>query len=206
LKEAPEQVVNLARLTARMASNDESAYRTFFDLYLLRLKRYLLVVTQGREDAAREALQLTLLRVVRHIRRFESEATFWSWLTVLARSSVVDEERKRKRYLTFLDRFFWWSKSRTCDAHDEADAHLQALLEQGLQALPAEDRQLVEQKYFADRSVKDLAQEHETTEKAVESRLVRIRRKLRETILTKLKHETAPSNQPTPGRRAGGEG
>ena len=58
------------------------AYRVFHDTYLDRLWRYLLVVTAGKEDAAREALQAALVRVVRHIKVFPDDAVFWSWLTV----------------------------------------------------------------------------------------------------------------------------
>ncbi len=37
------------------------------------------MVANGREEAAREALQLTLMRVGRHIKKFDSEKTLWSW-------------------------------------------------------------------------------------------------------------------------------
>jgi len=47
------------------------------------------VVTGGNEHAAREALQAALVRVVRHVRLFDAEDKFWSWLTVLARSALV---------------------------------------------------------------------------------------------------------------------
>ena len=101
-----QPAVDIAALTRRMVQGDEAGYRMFYELYFHRLFRYLLVVTSGREEAAREALQLALLRVVRHIRKFDSEEAVWSWLTVLARSAVVDEQRKRGRYLSFLDRWF----------------------------------------------------------------------------------------------------
>ncbi|MBI2924657.1 MAG: sigma-70 family RNA polymerase sigma factor [Verrucomicrobia bacterium] len=173
-----------------MSRGDEMAYRTFYDLYFNRLLRYLLVVTRGDEDAAREALQQTLLRVVRHVRPFDSEPVFWSWLTVLARSSIVDEERKRRRYLSFLDRFFQGQQIEASAAADGTDAHLLALLEKHLATLAEHERELVEQKYFATASVKEIAADCEQSEKAVESRLVRIRKKLREAILAELKHES----------------
>src|SRR5206468_7284685 len=88
-----------------VAKGDEGAYRQFHEAYFGRLLGYLRVVT-GDEQLAREALQATLLRVVRHARRFESEEAFWSWLTVLARSSAADERRRSNRYASFLDRFF----------------------------------------------------------------------------------------------------
>lgn len=171
-----------------MARGDEAAYRQFYTLYFPRLLRYLLVLTEGNEAAAKEALQLTLLRVVRHIRTFDAESTFWSWLTVLARSSRVDEVRKRRRYLRFLDRFV--QRERPAPSDPPADARLLALLEHNLTALPTEDRDLVERKYFGDQSVRDIADATGSTEKAVESRLVRIRRKLKDLILRQLKHET----------------
>src|SRR6516225_9760740 len=96
---------SIESLTGRMASGEEEAYREFYGLYFDRLLRYLLVLTHN-EESAREALQLTLVRVVRHAKRFRSEEALWSWLTVLARSSVVDEGRKAGRYLAFLRRFF----------------------------------------------------------------------------------------------------
>lgn len=65
------------------------AWRTFHHAYVDRLWRYLLVVAGGREDTAREALQGALVRAVRHIKVFEDETVFWSWLTVLARSALA---------------------------------------------------------------------------------------------------------------------
>ena len=53
------------------------AWRTFYDAYFDRLWRYLLVVAAGNEDAAREALQATLIRVTRHIKVFRNKETFF---------------------------------------------------------------------------------------------------------------------------------
>jgi len=181
--------VDIAALTAGMVKGDEDAYRMFHELYFQRLLRYLLVVTRAREDAAREALQLALLRVVRHIRKFDSEATFWSWLTVLARSAFVDEERKRHRYLVFLDRFFQREEVEAVAASD-ADERLNELLAANLDALSWNERELIQRKYFARESVKEIAADTGATEKAIESQLVRIRRKLKQCILAQLKDET----------------
>jgi RNA polymerase sigma-70 factor, ECF subfamily len=185
--------LDIAALTRRMTKGDEWAYRTFYDAYFNRLSRYLLVVTAGDEDAAREALQATLVRVVRHIKPFPDEAVFWSWLTVLARSALSDQARKQRRYLAFLDRFTQHTRAQQSVSDDhEADAQLLAFLERGLAVLPGEERDLVERKYFTRQSVREIAGELETSEKAVESRLVRIRRKLKEVVLDELRHESAP--------------
>jgi len=181
--------IDIAALTARMATGDEAAYRMFHQFYFQRLLRYLLVVTSGRDDSAREALQLALLRVVRHVRGFGSEEAFWSWLTVLARSALVDEERKRHRFLALLDRFFQRAQVET-GMEPDTDARLHELLESKLEALPAAERELIQRKYFAQESVKEIAAQAGATEKAIESQLVRVRRKLKAGILARLKDET----------------
>jgi RNA polymerase sigma-70 factor (ECF subfamily) len=169
---------------------DAPAYRTFYDAYFTRLSRYLLVITAGDEDAAREALQSALVRVVRHIKVFPSDAVFWSWLTVLARSALSDQTRKKRRYLAFLDRFTWHARAQQTPPGDpQMDDRLLALLESGLEELPFDEKRLAEAKYFERRSVREIAEELDLSEKAVDSRLVRIRHKLKTAILNGLKRE-----------------
>jgi len=187
VREPPLSAPEIVSLTARMAGGDEEAYRRFYELYFDRLLRYLLVVT-GNEQTARDALQPTLLRVVRHAKQFGSEPVFWSWLTVLARSSVADESRRSSRHLSFLGRFFEHEQLAANAPPNDADARLMELLEANLAALPAEERQLLERKYLAGEPVRQIAVETLTTEKAVESRLTRVRRRLKEMILAQIKH------------------
>ncbi len=194
LAEAPAAPVRagptgVAALTARLVAGEEAAWRAFHEAYFPRLLRYLLVVTGGREEAAREALQLAFVRAVRHIRRFDSEPALWSWLTVLARSAVVDEHRKHRRYLAFLDRFLRWRQTAPPASNHDADSRLRELLAASLARLSDDDRRLVERKYLEGGSVRELATEAGETEKAVEARLGRIRRKLKDALLAQLKHE-----------------
>jgi len=187
----PSPPPDIATLTRAMAGGDETAYRIFYDAYFNRLLRYLLVVTGGNEETSREALQLALVRVVRHIKPFAAEEKFWSWLTVLARSALADEGRKRRRYFAFLERFTRQQESAPVALNDgEADEQLRALLDRKLTALPEDERQLVEQKYLLHQSVRVIADGQQTTEKAVESKLSRVRRKLKDAVLAELKNET----------------
>ena len=174
-----------------MVEGDEMAYRTFHAAYFDRLSRYLLVVAAGNEDAMREALQATLVRVVRYIKVFRNEEVFWSWLTVLARSAFTDEARKHRRYFSFLDRFKRHTRGEPAGQNDNhEDDRLRVLLERQVALLPPDEHELVEQKYFVRRSVREIADEMRTTEKAVESKLSRVRRKLKEAVLTELNHES----------------
>jgi RNA polymerase sigma-70 factor (ECF subfamily) len=182
--------LDVATLTRRMVVGDEMAYRAFYHAYFDRLSRYLLVVAAGNEDAMREALQGTLMRVVRHIKVFQSEDVFWSWLTVLARSAFSDETRKRRRYFSFLERFTRHAAVENDGTSDNRmDERLRNLLERHVASLPPDERKLIEQKYFVRRAVREIAGELQTTEKAVESKLSRIRRKLKDAVLAELNHE-----------------
>lgn len=190
LEAAPVPALDVADLTRRMLVGDELAYREFYDAYYNRLSRYLLVVAAGNEETAAEALESTLLRVVRHIRIFPREEVFWSWLTVLARSAFHDQTRKQNRYLAFLQRFTRQAQIEAAGPDSRsASARMETALASSVAELPDEERHLVEGKYFQRRSVRELAEALGTSEKAIESHLVRIRRKLKEALLLRLKNE-----------------
>ena len=176
-------------LTAGLARGDEAAWRQFHRDYFDRLFRYLLVVLRGDEEAARDALQQTLIRVDRHVRRFESETVFWSWLCVLARSAAREGARHRNRYATLLASYAReWFGSVEPESGD-ADRALTGFLEEVLDQLPPDERALLTAKYDGRQTVADLASELGSTPKAVESRLARIRARLRTELLKRLRHE-----------------
>ncbi len=186
-----QQVSAISALTTGLARGDEEAFRQFHDKYFDRLLRYQLVVTRGHETAARDALQETFLRVVRHARKFDDEKTFWSWLTVLARSAACDSGRKQQRYWNLLAdyaRSLFAPASMDSEIND-ADLRLQKFLDESLNELGFDDRSLIEGKYLRCASVRELADETGLTEKAIESRLLRARRELRENILQKIRYE-----------------
>lgn len=181
---------DLAALTGAMTKGEEMAWRVFHDEYFGRLWRYLLVVAAGNEDEALEAVQAALVRVARHIKVFTDEKVFWSWLTVLARTALADERKKKRRYSSFLDRFARHARLEPAPpAPEPAEERLGQLLERQLARLPEEERIFIEKKYIERLSVRQIANELNTTEKAVESKLSRIRQKLKDAALSELRNE-----------------
>ena len=178
-------------MTGGMVAGKETAFARFHTLYFDRLFRYLLVVTGGDEQAALDGVQETLLRVVRHVRAFDSDEALWSWLTVLARSAARDGARRRKSYLNmvagYAKRFFGLETASPPVA--DVEGELRACLNASLEALEDRDRLLVEEKYFGGKSVKELAVEQGLSVKAVESRLLRARRALKKQISVLLEDE-----------------
>jgi RNA polymerase sigma-70 factor (ECF subfamily) len=176
-------------LTRRLSRGDEGAFREFWKLYFNRLLRYVFVVAGGQEEIAREALQLTCVRVARHVRPFDSESAFWNWLAMVARHCVTDEMRKHSRYHKLLARFTRQQSAEADLKSTDADARLSELMQEGLAGLPADESALLEQKYLDGRPVRELADERQMTEKAVESLLGRVRRKLKAKVLERLQNE-----------------
>jgi RNA polymerase sigma-70 factor (ECF subfamily) len=177
---------SVALLTRRLRARDEAAFREFHKLYFDRLYQFLLVVTRGQEDEAQDALQETLLRVVRYVREFETDEAFWGWLKVVARSAARDGGRKHRRYFNLLQNFaLRWQN----DAQEQTlieDNHLSLVLEECLDELDPRDRRLIEGKYLDGETVKELSAQTGLTDKAVESRLGRLRRRVRELMIKKL--------------------
>lgn len=175
----------ILELTRGLASASEDAYREFTRQYSPRLFRYLLVLTHGDEPAAADLLQQTIIKVAHAVRPFHSEHEFWNWLAMLARNCAVDEQRKRKRHWAMLLRF-WESKETAFEAPDENQ--FTTLLAAELNHLAPHDRLLLERKYLDGQSVRELTAQFQTTEKALESRLSRLRSKLKSSLLKKMKY------------------
>ena len=183
----PAVGAGIAALTERMARGDEDAYREFHGVWFHRLFRYILVLMRGDEHAARDVAQEALLRVVRRIRGFDSEAVFWDWLKCLARSAAADHGRKSNRYRRFLD---WLSNLPEPMVAEPGPDVLETALASALDGLPESDRALLRAKYSERRPVREIAQESGLTEEAVESRLSRARAALRRITLKLLRDES----------------
>ena len=83
-----------------------------------------------------------------------------------------------------MQRFALWRAER--DQPGGEDNQLRAVAEECLDELEPQDRQLITDKYLDGITVKELSEKTGLSEKAVESRLSRLRRLLRELILNKL--------------------
>jgi RNA polymerase sigma factor (sigma-70 family) len=183
-------VASIDELTARMTSGDQEAFEVFHDLYCDRLFRYLIVLCRGDEELSRDLLQVSLLKVVRSIRPFADEAAFWNWLAAIARNSFLDSIRHARRRPR-LEPVSEPPDSAVGEQAAEEENALVTALEHALAQLPSEERALIESFYFESGTYGSLALQHETSPKAVESRLARLRQKLRHAILSFLRHENS---------------
>lgn len=183
------QYRNVADLTQGLAAGNEEAFRLFHENYFNRLFRLALVLTRGHHAAATEVVQEALCRVARYARRFDREEVFWCWLVAVTRSAAQDYTRKRRRYLALVEDYVlrWLPVQPSAPA--EPERRLEELLQECLAELQESDRALVEGKYLGGLTVRELAQRTRLTEKAVESRLGRLRQQLRGRLLARLRED-----------------
>jgi RNA polymerase sigma factor (sigma-70 family) len=112
----------------------------------------------------------------------------WGWLAQIARGCLIDLARKQRRYAELLERF---TDEPTTAAFEGSDSLVsESQLAEGLSRLQPEDRTLLEARYTAEEPIAKIAATLGTTPKAVESRLARIRQRLR-IWLTRTDHDEA---------------
>ena len=184
-----EDAERIRGMTVRMATGDETAFKEFYEGYCDRLFRYLLLLTRGNEDLARDLLQITMAKVVRNQREFRDEAQLWNWLAAIARNSFIDSLRRTQRAPQLVPLLADDAPETPMVPADESDAPLFDALDRCLIELEADEQALIEAVYFKGGSHHSVAEEQNTTPKAVESKLARLRQKLRTAILKRLRYE-----------------
>jgi RNA polymerase sigma-70 factor (ECF subfamily) len=177
---------NLRELTKALRRGDEDAFNRFYALYSLRLYKHLLVLAKGDEGVAREVLQVTVIKLTKRFEVFDDERTFWAWLCSIARNSYIDHYRKRRRRnnLVPLEELI----THAISSGDSEDRLLLAL-RSAMDELPPVDGELLRAVYVDQRPLKELAAETGQTYKSLESRLTRLRQKVKAQLLLRLRHE-----------------
>jgi RNA polymerase sigma factor (sigma-70 family) len=177
---------DIQTLTRQVRRGEAEAFSRLYELYSFRLYKFLLVLTRGNEIEAREVCQAVFIKLTRRCDVFDDERRLWAWLCALAKNTFIDHCRLRQR----LNRFVPLAElSAEPDEHMNAEHRLSDILHEALGALPPDERELIQAAYVDKRPLRELAEEAGQTYKAVESRLGRLRKKLKEEVLKDLRHE-----------------
>ena len=173
-------------MTEGIRRGDEEAFTRLHELYSLQLYKYLLVLTKGDELEAREVLQSVFVKLARKMELFDEERRLWAWMCRLTRNTFLDRYRSRRRdaRLVSIEQLPLESDS------SEPQTEAAQALELALGSFPAEDAELLRIAYIDDVPIQQLADEAGQSYKAMESRLGRLRKKLKEAVFEHLRHET----------------
>jgi RNA polymerase sigma-70 factor, ECF subfamily len=177
---------DIRALTRAVRRGDAEAFSRFYDLYSFRLYKFLLVLARGDENDAREVCQAVFIKLAKRCDAFEDERRLWAWLCVLAKNTFIDHCRARQRLSRFVPLEALPAEP---NGHENPDSRLAEILREALAALPPHERELLQAAYIDKRPLRELAEEAGQTYKAVESRLGRLRHKLKAQLLKDLRHE-----------------
>ena len=163
----------MTKLTRGLVRCDDVAWRDFHARFYARLKAQ--VQARGvAECESAEVVQRVYLRVLRHVKVFQRHEDFDAWLSCLTRCEVIDSSRRERRRSWLGERYQQWQElRRSSGARDGAD------LEEALAQLEEIDRSMLVKHYVEGWSQEDLAREQAITVKAVESKLARLRKRVR---------------------------
>lgn len=188
----PFSFADTPRLTTALRAGDEDAFRWLYAHWNPRLLRFCFALAGGDDAIAAELAQAAYLRVFRHIRVLPDESAMWSWLACAARSAARDLRRTGGRYRRAIDRFAEWLRLRQF-AQDQPseDSRLLSALDAALANLPESDRELVEARYFERLPLQAMGSRWGTTARGIESRLARLRIRLRQLIAAELRRQTS---------------
>jgi RNA polymerase sigma factor (sigma-70 family) len=168
----------LIHLTRGLTCCDEGAWRAFHDQHFQWLRG--LVISRGVPACdAPEIVQGVYLRVLRHAKIFRDAGAFEAWLACLVRCEVIDTGRKKGRRNWLNERFQQWHESKTVTNVSDAGEQL----EEALLGLEEKERLLIRHHYLDGWSQEKIAEQHQVSVKAIESKLARLRKRLRQILI-----------------------
>lgn len=171
-------------LIARMLAREPEALEEFQTAYTPLLRYIIAPILPDARDRE-ECLADAVHRAWENISRFDrTNGSFPGWLSVLARNTALNYLRSQNR------RPQWESLDDHSQLNDPAPTPEQALLQkERLEAvvravgrLPDRDRALFYRKYYYYQPAAQIAAELGLTERAVEGRLYRIRKRLQKEL------------------------
>lgn len=171
-------------LAERMIAGDEAAFETFCDRYLPALHRFAKHRLGHDMELTRDIVQSTVCKAIAKLDTYRGEAALMTWLCACCRNEIAGHYRKLKWQAPEVDIDDLEGKAPAWSA-DESRADAEgalvrketgALVHMTLDLLPTRYARVLEWKYLEGRSVREIAGELDTGEKAAESLLTRARR------------------------------
>lgn len=129
----------------------------------------------GNATLAQDAVQETLIRIVRERNRFDGERPFASWFYTVLKNICIDIQRREGRYKEKLEDFA--AETRDREQHDGTGDHLEAL-----NLLSEQEREVLLLRLVSGFSFREIAHHFECSEDAAKKRAQRALRRLRELI------------------------
>lgn len=162
------------QLIAACREGDREAFRQLFELHQRRVWSIAFHFI-GEEAGARDITQQVFLKLFTTIGQFRSDASFSTWLYRLVANACLDEQRRRRRFLSFD--FFRPSVRERGSAPSHEETFVQGEITEGIQTavreLSPKLRLPILLRYFEGMSYEEMARVLECSPGTVASRLNR---------------------------------
>jgi len=135
------------------------------------------------ESAAKDAVQVALVRVWKNIATFDpKKGTLEALLHVSVKRVALDHVISRKRMVAAMERL--WGETIVKERPKKADPRMERLME-ALSDLPEKKRLLIQKRFFEGKKVLEIAKEIGLSKVATQARLHRIEKSLQRKLLKK---------------------
>jgi RNA polymerase sigma-70 factor, ECF subfamily len=168
-------------LIARIAGADKAALKRFFLHHQTRIFRFIQRIVRN-EAVAEELTNEVFLDVWLHAKSYEGRSSVTTWLLTLAHNRAVSSLRKRREEAWDEDK-----ATHIADGADTAEVAVQkankgALLRQCLDALPPDQREIMDLVYYHERSIAEVSAVLGMPEGTVKTKMFNARKRLSELL------------------------
>jgi RNA polymerase sigma-70 factor (ECF subfamily) len=160
------------KLAKALRNGSDRAWQEFYARYATPVYRFVLARARSDAEAAKDITRETLVIAVERIADFDwRKGELWPWICGIAMNKMRETAREKARDGRLAEVFDERNATRTGDG-----ASADALdVEYVLSTLRPDWQDVLEQKYILGKSVREMAETLQMSEKAVESRLTRAR-------------------------------
>jgi len=174
---------------------EREAFRALFELYKDKVYSMALRYTND-ESWAMDIAQDTFVKLFSSIQNFRGEARFESWLYRLVVNSCLDQKRRRRRLLPFVNQFLEGLRFRGATALDELlRQELSGQVRSAVATLPPEQRIVIVLRYTEGLSYEEIAVALGCSKGTVASRLNRAHSVLERRLARLVKEEGSSDDQ-----------
>ncbi|MBI2600357.1 sigma-70 family RNA polymerase sigma factor [Candidatus Daviesbacteria bacterium] len=168
-------------------------YRSFelaYKAFAKPLMRFIIRKMNGDVEAAEEVFSQTLLAALNGYSAFEHKSSYFTWICKIALNKTADYYRelinqKSKFIAPSLELIAKIPASQLSPEEKLALDQLRISIHECLTLLPEEKRKLLYLRYWEDLTLQKIAEIMGTTERAIEGKIYRAKKELKEIILEK---------------------